>query len=229
MSVSRERVMKIMRAVFKLIADVEVVGNENIPEHGGYVLATSHISRLDTPFLMMATKRKDVVGMVARDYQNAPFIGWFLNKLGVIWISREGYDFQAFRQASSFLKKGGIVGLAPEGTRSKDGQLLEGKPGTVLLALKNKVQVIPATVLGSADMVKRFLKLKKMQVKVIFGKPFDLSQPTEGQSEKDVLDLATTEVMVQIARLLPEERRGFYRDHPMLKVLLATPDTSNIN
>jgi len=221
--------MKIMRAVFKLIADVEVVGNENIPEHGGYVLATSHISRLDTPFLMMATKRKDVVGMVARDYQNAPFIGWFLNKLGVIWISREGYDFQAFRQASSFLKKGGIVGLAPEGTRSKDGQLLEGKPGTVLLALKNKVQVIPATVLGSADMVKRFLKLKKMQVKVIFGKPFDLSQPTEGQSEKDVLDLATTEVMVQIARLLPEERRGFYRDHPMLKVLLATPDTSNIN
>ncbi len=221
--------MKIMRAVFKLIADVEVVGNENIPENGGYVLATSHISRLDTPFLMMATKRKDVVGMVARDYQNAPFIGWFLNKLGVIWISREGYDFQAFRQASSFLKKGGIVGLAPEGTRSKDGQLLEGKPGTVLLALKNKVQVIPATVLGSADMVKRFLKLKKMQVKVIFGKPFDLSQPTEGQSEKDVLDLATTEVMVQIARLLPEERRGFYRDHPMLKVLLATPDTSNIN
>ncbi len=221
--------MKIMRAVFKLIADVEVVGNDNIPEHGGYVLATSHISRLDTPFLMMATKRKDVVGMVARDYQNAPFIGWFLNKLGVIWISREGYDFQAFRQASSFLKKGGIVGLAPEGTRSKDGQLLEGKPGTVLLALKNKVQVIPATVLGSADMVKRFLKLKKMQVKVIFGKPFDLSQPTEGQSEKDVLDLATTEVMVQIARLLPEERRGFYRDHPMLKVLLATPDTSNIN
>lgn len=221
--------MKIMRAVFKLIADVEVVGNENIPENGGYVLATSHISRLDTPFLMMATKRKDVVGMVARDYQNAPFIGWFLNKLGVIWISREGYDFQAFRQASSFLKKGGIVGLAPEGTRSKDGQLLEGKPGTVLLALKNKVQVIPATVLGSADMVKRFLKLKKMQVKVIFGKPFDLSQPTEGQSEKDVLDLATAEVMVQIARLLPEERRGFYRDHPMLKVLLATPDTSNIN
>ena len=221
--------MKIMRAVFKLIADVEVVGNENIPEHGGYVLATSHISRLDTPFLMMATKRKDVVGMVARDYQNAPFIGWFLNKLGVIWISREGYDFQAFRQASSFLKKGGIVGLAPEGTRSKDGQLLEGKPGTVLLALKNKVQVIPATVLGSADMVKRFLKLKKLQVKVIFGKPFDLSQPTEGQSEKDVLDLATTEVMVQIARLLPEERRGFYRDHPMLKVLLAKPDTSNIN
>ncbi len=58
-------------------------------------------------------------------------------------------------------EKGGIVGLAPEGTRSKDHKLMQGKPGTTLLALKTKAQVIPAAVLGSADMMNRFLKLKK--------------------------------------------------------------------
>ncbi|MDD2521720.1 MAG: lysophospholipid acyltransferase family protein [Anaerolineaceae bacterium] len=219
--VSRERVMKFLRSIFGVLANIEVIGGENIPDQGAFVLATSHISRLDTPFLMMSTTRKDVVGMVASNYKHAPFIGWFLSKLGVIWIDRDGYDFKAFREASAYLKKGGIVGLAPEGRRSKDGQLLEGKPGTVLLALRNKAQVIPAAVLGSADMMKRLLKLKKMQVKVIFGKPFDLPRPEEEQNGKDILELATTEIMCRIAALLPEERRGFYRDHQRLKVLLA--------
>ena len=219
--VSRERVMKFLRSIFGVLANIEVIGGENIPDQGAFVLATSHISRLDTPFLMMSTTRKDVVGMVASNYKHAPFIGWFLSKLGVIWIDRDGYDFKAFREASAYLKKGGIVGLAPEGRRSKDGQLLEGKPGTVLLALRNKAQVIPAAVLGSADMMKRLLKLKKMQVKVIFGKPFDLPRPEEEQNGKDILELATTEIMCRIAALLPEERRAFYRDHQRLKVLLA--------
>lgn len=212
--------MKMLRWLVRRLADLRVVGEEHVPQSGGYVLATSHISRLDTPFLMLSTDRKDVVGMVAREYERAPFFGWFLNKLGVIWISRESYDFQAFREASAFLRNGGIVGLAPEGTRSKDGKLMEGKPGAALLALKNRVRVIPAAVLGSTDMMKQFLKLKKMQVTVIFGKPFDLPQPLEGQSEKDVLDQATTEIMLRIAALLPEERRGFYANHPKLKVLL---------
>ena len=220
-SASRERVMKILRSVFNAVSDIEVIGQENIPASGGYVLETSLVSRLDPLLMVWSCSSKDIVGMVAREYRRAPIFGWLLEKLGVIWITREGSDFQAFREASAFLKKGGIVGLAPEGSRSRDRQLMEGKHGTVLMAIKNKVQVIPAAVIGSADMMKRFLKLKKMQVKVIFGKPFDLPQPEEGQSEKNVLDLATTEVMCRIAMLLPEDRRGFYRNHPRLQVLLA--------
>ena len=224
---ARERALNVLRSIARIVADVEVVGSENVPDQGAYVLTTSHISRLDTPLLMLSTSRKDIIGMVATDYQNSPF-GGILKKLGVIWINREGYDFEAFRDASAFLRKGGIVGLAPEGRRSKDSQLLEGKPGAVLLAMKNKVAVIPAAVLGSADMAKSFLKLKKMQVKVIFGKPFELPQPEEGQNEKEILELGVTEMMCQIAALLPEERRGFYRNHPRLKVLLAERQTSNL-
>jgi hypothetical protein len=52
-----------------------------------------------------------------------------------------------------------------------------------------------------------------MQVKVIFGKPFELPQPEAGQNEKDILEMGITEIMCRIAALLPEERRGFYRDH----------------
>lgn len=224
---TRERALNLLRSISDIVANVEVIGSEYIPYQGAAVLATSHISRLDTPLLMLSSSRKDIIGMVATDYQHSPF-GGLLKKLGVIWIDREGYDFEAFRDASIFLRKGGIVGLAPEGRRSKDGQLLEGKPGAVLLAMKNKVPVLPAAVLGSADMVKSFVKLKKMQIKVIFGKPFELPQTAEGQNEKEILELGVTEVMCQIAALLPEERRGFYRDHPRLKVLLAEQQASNL-
>lgn len=217
---TRERALNLLRFIARVVANIEVVGSENIPDQGAYVLTTSHISRLDTPLLMLSTSRKDIIGMVATDYQHSPF-GGLLKKLGVIWINREGYDFEAFRDASAFLRQGGIVGLAPEGRRSKDGQLLEGKPGAVLLAMKNKVSVLPAAVLGSADMAKSFLKLKKMQVKVIFGKPFALPQAEEGQNEKEILEAGVTEVMCRIAALLPEERRGYYRNHPRLQVLLA--------
>ncbi len=220
--VSRERVMKILHRLVNPLVNLQIEGAENVPDTGGYVLATSHISRLDTVFLMLSTTRKDVVPMVAKDYEKAPFFGWFLNKLNVIWISREGYDFQAFREASSYLKSEWIVGLAPEGTRSTTGGLLEGKPGAALLAMKNKVKIIPAAVLGSADMMKNFLKLTKMKVKVIFGQPFDLPGMDEGGREKDFLDHATTEIMLRIAMLLPEERRGVYSDHPRLRVLLES-------
>ncbi len=149
---TREKVIQSLCRVIRALVKLEVVGAENVPETGGFVLATSHISRLDTPFLMVATSRTNVIPMVAHDYKKTPLIGWFLEKMGVIWINREGYDFQAFREASSFLKKGWIVGLAPEGTRSKTGALMEGKPGAALLALKSKAKIIPAAVIGSADM-----------------------------------------------------------------------------
>ena len=220
--VSRERLMPILHRLVNILVNLQIEGGDNVPDTGGYVLATSHISRLDSVFLLLSTTRKNVIPMVAKDYEKAPFFGWFLNKIGVIWLSREGYDFQAFREASSYLKSGGIVGLAPEGTRSTTGGLLEGKPGAALLAMKNKVKIIPAAVLGSADMVKSFLKLRKMNVKVIFGQPFDLSGIDEGGREKDFLEQATTEIMLRIAMLLPEERRGVYSDHPRLRVLLES-------
>ena len=172
----RERVMKLLRHLVDRLVNLKVVGGEYLQDGIAYIVATSHISRLDTPFLMLSTHRQDIIAMVAREYEKAPFFGWFLNKLGVIWISRDGYDMSAFRQASACLKQNWIVGLAPEGTRSRTKQLLEGKPGAALLAIRNHVQVIPAAVLGSASINESFRHLKKAEVEVRFGEPFLLDE-----------------------------------------------------
>ncbi len=217
----RLRVMRELRYLVDHLVDLKIVGGENVQDGTAYIVATSHISRLDTPFLMLSTHRQDIIAMVAREYEKAPFFGWFLDKLGVIWISRDGYDLGAFREASIKLKEGWIVGIAPEGTRSRTQTLLEGKPGAALLAIRNQVQVIPTAVLGSTSVIQSLLRLKKAQVEVRFGKPILLSQVHDERTTKDRLQQATDEVMCHIALLLPEERRGFYANHPRLLELQA--------
>jgi len=210
------KIMTFLRRISKRLINMKIVGGENVPDEGAYIVATSHISRLDTPFLMLSTQRQDIIGFVAREYEKAPFFGWFLNKLGVIWISRDEYDHTAFREASKRLKDGWIVGIAPEGKRSKTLQLLEGKPGAALLAIRNKVQIIPAAVLGSTDLLKSFTHLKKAPIEVRFGEPFSVSDENGDNNNKDLLQQATDEIMCRIALLLPKENRGFYANHPRL-------------
>jgi len=94
---------------------------------------------------------------------------------------------------------GWIVGIAPEGTRSKTRQLLEGKPGAALLAIRNQVQVIPAAVLGTTEVMQSILRLKKAQVEVRFGKPFMLPQASDEGTDKTRLQQATDEIMCRIA------------------------------
>ena len=215
----RQRMMKILKSLASRLVELKIVGDENVQDGTAYIVATSHISRLDTPFLMLSTHRQDIIAMVAREYEKAPFFGWFLNKLGVIWISRDGYDLSAFREASVHLKNNWIVGIAPEGTRSRTKQLLQGKPGAALLAIRNQVQVIPTAVLGSTEVTQSLLRLKKAQIEVRFGKPFLLPQVHDEKPTKDRLQQATDEIMCHIALLLPEERRGFYANFPRLKEL----------
>lgn len=220
MSKTRARILNSLRKVVNKLVNLHVSGSEYIPPEGAFLVCTNHISRLDTPFLMAATQRNDIIGMVARQYQKSPIIGWILTRINVIWITRGTSDTKAFREASQYLHNGGIVGIAPEGRRSKTQELLEGKPGAALLALKNNVLIIPAAVTGSTEMFKYFLQLKKMEVHLSFGAPFRIPDRENFEDNKSLLKAATDEIMCHIAILLPEARRGFYADHPRVKELL---------
>ncbi len=220
---NRNNMMKLVRFVAKLIVNLTVEGYDEIPQSEGFLLTTSHISRLDTPFLMLSTPREDIIPILARDYQKRAFFRWYLESIGVIWMNRYEMDYAAIRESVSYLKKGWIVGIAPEGTRSKTQTLQEGKSGAALLAERAKVPIVPAAVLGSADMASRLKRLKKMNVTVRFGKAYTLP-PLDRDNHKQWLNNCTDEIMCRIAALLPEHQRGFYQDHPRLKELLEVAE-----
>ncbi len=217
--VKRTRLQNLMRYLIRHLTDTEFIGAENLPPTGGILVATNHISRLDIPVLFVNPVRPDITALVADKYLKYPFFRWFTIMAGGIWLDRTKADFSAFSQALTLLQQGRALGIAPEGTRSNTATLLEGKAGTVLLAHRGRVPIIPVGITGSHTALKSLLKLRKGKIVARFGKPIHLPPFSRDNREED-LKRQTDEVMCRIAALLPEEYRGFYKDHPRLKELL---------
>ena len=211
----------IIRFLMRVVFRITIEGKENIPQQGGIIVATNHLSRWDIPLLILIPGRKDLTALVTDKYLEYPFIRWFVNAAGGIWIDRTRADFTAFRKAIQALEAGQSLGIAPEGTRSLNGGLLDGKPGTVLLAVTAQVPVVPVALTGTENAARNWWRRPHLNMR--FGKPFTLP-PLTRENRDEGLQNSTDEMMCRIAALLPEEYRGFYRDHPRLKELLQTPD-----
>jgi len=204
----------------KLLTRSEYYGYEHIPPTGRVIVATNHMSRLDIPVLYMNPVREDITALVADKYQDYPLIKFIVDSGEGVWLDRSKADFSAFRKSMDLLDKGLALGISPEGTRSDGGKLLEGKPGTVLLALKSDTPIVPVGISGSDTGVSQLLHLKRPRLVARFGSSFRL-EAIDRNDRNEVLKRYTDEVMCRIAVLLPERYHGFYAGHPRLKELIA--------
>jgi len=112
------------------------------------------------------------------------------------------------------------VGIAPEGTRSVTSQMLEGKPGTAMLAIRAGVPIVPVAITGTEDAIEQFKHLKRPRILVEYGPAIPAPVMDRGDRSGQ-LDKLTTEIMCRIALMLPEKYHGFYTNHPRLKELQA--------
>jgi len=168
--------------------------------------------------------RRDVTGLVARTHRKNPFFRWLIDSLGGIWLSRDEIDTRAIRAAKDHLKSGGVLGIAPEGTRSNTGALQQAKTGVAFLADQTGIQIVPVAVSGTWQITKEILTLRRPVIKVNFGKPF-LLPPVNRISRDEDLENNTEEIMCQLAALLPPDNRGVYADHPRVNELLQTAES----
>ncbi len=219
----RETLQAICRFLLTRLARVEFSGLEHLPRDGAIIVATNHMSRMDTLYLFINPARPDITALVADKYKKYPIFNWILDVGGIIWLDRSKADFGAFRLAADVLKNGVSLGIAPEGTRSTTGQLIEGKPGTALLALKAGVPIVPVGIAGSEVYFRRLLTLRRPNLRLTFGPPIHLP-PLDRSNRDESLQKMTDEIMCRIAILLPPQYWGFYRDHPRLKEMLANPE-----
>ncbi|HSV86808.1 MAG TPA: lysophospholipid acyltransferase family protein [Levilinea sp.] len=212
----RETLKSILSFILSKVAKVEFEGLEHIPRQGGIIVATNHLSRLDIPVLFITPNRPDITALVADKYQSYPLFKFIVDTAGCIWIDRSKADFAAVRAALHVLKQGLALGISPEGTRSISGELLEGKSGTILIADRAKVPIVPVGLSGTNKVQPSLLRLRRQRVVARFGPAFTVP-PIERDRREEQLKEYTTELMVRIAALLPPELRGFYADHPRLK------------
>jgi len=215
----RETLRKIMAGLLSAFSQVEYSGLEYLPPDGGVIIATNHMSLVDSLLIFINPARKDITALVADKYKKFIFFRWILDTSGAIWLDRDKADFGAFRVAVEWINKGVAMGIAPEGTRSTTAQLQEGKPGTVLLALKTGVPIVPVGVAGTETFFSDLTHLRRPKTRVNFGPAFQLP-PLDRNQRDESLKQMTDEIMTRIAVLLPPKYWGFYKDHPRLKELL---------
>ncbi len=216
-----------LRIVLNLVARVDIAGYDHVPQTGGAIVVTNHIGRLDALLGVILADRDDFIMMIAEKYKKNIFWRWTAKKVDGVWIDRFDADYKALRLVYKRLKQGEILGMAPEGTRSKSESLAEGKPGAAYLAAKTGLPIIPVGLTGTEDRVvkARLKRLKRLDIKIRIGEPFYLP-PMERKNRDLYLQQNTDEIMCHIAALLPAEYRGVYADHPRLQALLAEQTTA---
>lgn len=175
---------KFMRVIAKLILilprRIQYEGLENIPQTGPVLLIANHQCYADPVLMGLATNR--VVHFLGKEelLKGSKLRSWFFRHLNVIPLDREGIDRQAIKAAINVLKNQGVLGIFPEGTRSKDGRMLPFKSGVCFIAAQAPCMIVPMGITYEASLFRYF----GPKVKVKVGKSFPY-EALEGEKRKE--------------------------------------------
>ncbi|HEX6269690.1 MAG TPA: lysophospholipid acyltransferase family protein [Anaerolineales bacterium] len=214
----------IIRVLLNLIARVKIYGKEKVPSRGGMILASNHIGILDIVMVYFAIDRTDLFIPVAEKWGKIGWINWLGRQLNFLFVDRFNPDLKAMRKMIALMEGGKCLVIAPEGTRSRTGALIEGKPGVTYLAARSGFPVFPVAITGTEDNVilGNLKRLRKSNITLTAGDPF-IIPPLPNKDRNAALQKYTAEIMCRMAALLPERYRGVYAEHPRLKELLNVP------
>jgi len=212
----------LIRVLLRLIARFEIHGKENAPLTGGMILASNHIGIIDIILVYFAIDRTDLFIPVAEKWEKIGWIRWLGNQLNFLFIDRFNPDLKAMRKMIALMENGKCLVIAPEGTRSRVGSLIQGKSGVAYLAARSGFPVVPVAITGTEDktILGNLIRLRRSYITLTGGKPF-IVPPLPNQERNAALQKYTDEIMCRIAALLPEKYRGVYAEHPRLKELVA--------
>ena len=190
----------ILWAFFRLRLGLEVVGQEHVPQHGGFIVASNHVSFLDPPVVGVACPRP--VGFMARTTLFSHlFLGAFLRGVHAIPLRRGEADLGAIREAIVRLRRGEGVAIFPEGTRQLSGELGAARRGVGLLAAHARVPVIPALVTGTFDALPPEAKhLATSKIRVAFGPPISYTTTSFSASDHQQFADHVTQAWRQLAQ-----------------------------
>jgi 1-acyl-sn-glycerol-3-phosphate acyltransferase len=205
-----QRIFKTMALIIlKIVARIDLKGMEHVPLSGAFVIVTNHLSSFDTLSIVGLAPVRPGTAFGAIEHRADFIAGWALDQLGVIWVRRGEADREAVKIALEELKAGTAVGVAIEGTRSRTGGLLPGKPGAAYLANRAQAPIVPMAIWGTEQVMRNLRRLRRSTIHIRIGPAIQLPA---GRATAAQLAAYTEQIMVTLARTLPPEYRGVYRD-----------------
>ena len=198
----------VLRSIFR----PWVRGLENVPSAGGAILASNHLSFSDSIFMPLMVKRR-VTFLAKSEYFTGTGVkgrvkAMFFRGMGQLPVDRSGGKASeaALTSGLRVLRRGELLGIYPEGTRSPDARLYRGKTGIARMALESRLPVIPIAMIGTEKVQPIGKKLPNIhRVGIIIGKPLDFSRYDGLADDRHVLRSVTDEIMYELMRLSGQE------------------------
>ncbi|NYE20658.1 lysophospholipid acyltransferase family protein [Microbacterium immunditiarum] len=218
----------IVKAIFR----PWIIGRRNVPSEGAAILASNHLSFVDSIFLPLMIDRP-VAFLAKSDYFTGRGIkGWatrmFFKATGQIPIDRSGGQASeaSLNTGLQVLGRGDLLGIYPEGTRSPDGKLYRGRTGIARMALEAHVPVVPVVMVDTDTMMPIGTRLPRVvRVGVVIGEPLDFSRFAGMEGDRYILRSVTDEIMVALQRLGEQEYEDVYAS--TVKDRLKKPSTDS--
>jgi len=218
----------VLGPLLKLLFRPWVEGEENIPDEGAAIFASNHLSFSDSIFLPLMVPRR-MTFLAKSDYFTGRGIkgrltAAFFKGVGQLPIDRSGgrAGEAALRQGLKVLRRGELLGIYPEGTRSPDGRLYRGRTGVARMALEAGVPVLPVAMIGTDKAQPTGKKVPKlMRIGIKIGTPLDFSRYEGMEDDRFVLRSVTDEIMYELMLLSGQEYVDMYATSMKDRILAA--------
>lgn len=199
----------LVHLVRPLVCRVRIEGTAHVPAEGGGVVACNHTLGVDWILLGYASPRELYYMAKAEAFQISRFTTWMMRTGGVFPVHRGKNDVAALANAIDLARAGKLIGMFPEGTRSRNGALRRAKTGAARIAMEAHVPVIPAAVVNGPALLTSWKRLRRPLITVRFGPPLQRTLRAGEDASHAARDF-TDAIMAGIAALLPPELRGEY-------------------
>lgn len=211
-----------VRLIVAFASRGSVEGMENVPKTGPCILVSNHLNIADPPVISARFPRR-IVWMAKKELFDMPVLGLMYVLSGQIPVRRFSADLKALRLARRALQRGHVLGMFPEGTRSRDFHLHRAEPGSALIALRSGVPIVPCAIWGTerVKIPRDLFRVNRVSMRV--GKPFML--PETKRPTKEEIENGSNEIMRRIAELLPASYRGEYAGEGKAPMAATTGDS----
>jgi len=220
MTFSQRIIGFVLKSITIFLFRVDATPLAAVPAKGPLILITNHVHMPEIPTLFLRLTPRKVTGMLLASRWDNPLFRWMLNAFHIVPLKRGEADLAGLRKGLEMLAQDYIVILDPEGTRSHTGILQAGRPGMVLMALRSGAPLIPVVHYGSENYKHNIVRGRRTDFHFVVGRPFHIKPQTASELH-DHRDAIVTEVMAQMAALLPPEYRGAYADTPVTTEFLS--------
>jgi 1-acyl-sn-glycerol-3-phosphate acyltransferase len=194
-----------------------VIGLENIPKQGGVILASNHLSFIDSVFLPLVVPRRVAFLAKSEYFTGKGLKGWatrlFMTASGQLPIDRSGgkASEDSLNTGLRVLGSGDILGIYPEGTRSPDAKLYRGRTGVARMVLEAGVPLVPVAMIDTEKAMPTGTRLPKIRrIGIVIGKPLDFSRFEGMEGDRFVLRSVTDELMYELQHLSKQEYDDVY-------------------